>query len=83
MKRNAITGMLFLWTVMFPGPIVVGGIVAATLFLTRYYEGVIIAMGFDLLYLQTSTHAIPWVTVASLVTLWGAPFARAHIRWHS
>lgn len=65
------------WQVLFLG------IVLATLLVRDYYEGVAIAIFFDLLYGNQAASGFPIATALTIGALAAGPFLRARLRWYS
>lgn len=59
------------------------GIVLASLLIRDYYEGVAIALFFDLLYGNHAASGFPLATALAVCALVVGPFLRTHLRWYS
>lgn len=77
------TTILFLGMVFVPGFVVALGIVATTLLFRSYYEGVVLAVIFDLLFLSSGWHGLPWLTITCSIMVWCSPLVRARVRWYA
>lgn len=83
MRRIAFDGLLVFALVSFPWYIFVPLVLLSCIFITDFYEGLILAVSFDLLYGASSVTTIPYVALLAMGAFALSPFFRANLRWYA
>lgn len=82
MKRVFFDAFLVLSFVFLPWFVSVPLVLIGCIFVTDFYEGILLSAAFDLMHGPGVGGIVPAVTASALVVFAIGPFLRAHIRWN-